>query len=180
METQRLVLRPLCSADAGRFAELCAEESFMRFGWGRGFRESEALELLARWVSVWETEGFGMWAAVDRGSGATVGYVGLSVPTWLPEVLPAVEVGWRFAPASRGKGLATEGAVAALDFGFGTLGLDSVISVTQPGNSASWRVMERLGMRMDRRLMHPSANVSLVVYEITAGAWQDHRAQMGS
>jgi RimJ/RimL family protein N-acetyltransferase len=131
-------------------------------------------------VAMWETEGFGVWAAVERASGSMVGYVGVSVPTWLPEVLPAVEVGWRLAPASRGKGLATEGAVAALDFGFETLGLDSVISVTGPGNVASWRVMERLGMRLGRRVMHPTFNVALVVYEITAGAWQDHRAQMGS
>ncbi len=48
------------------------------------------------------------------------------MPTFLPEILPAVEVGWRLAPAAWGKGYTTEGATAALNQAFTTLGLDRV------------------------------------------------------
>ncbi|WP_237552257.1 GNAT family N-acetyltransferase [Streptomyces sp. SID5789] len=46
------------------------------------------------------------------------GFTGLSVPNYLPEVLPAVEVGWRLGRAHWGQGMATEAAAAALRFGF--------------------------------------------------------------
>ena len=85
-----------------------------------------------------------------------LGYLGLSVPTFLPEILPAVEVGWRLRPDAWGQGLATEGAGAALDEAFTTLGLDEVCSVPQADNPASIRVAERLGMRLDRQVEIPA------------------------
>ena len=62
---------------------------------------------------------------------------------------PAVEVGWRLARAHWAKGYATEGARAAVRFGFETLGLEEIVSMTVLGNARSWRVMEKLGMRRD-------------------------------
>lgn len=79
-----------------------------------------------------------------------IGYVGLSVPTFLPEILPAVEVGWRFAPAHWGQGLATEGARAALADGFTRLGLSEICSLPQSVNPRSFEVCERLGMTFRR------------------------------
>ena len=57
-----------------------------------------------------------------------------------------------------GKGLATEGARAALRFGFETLGLDEIVSFTVPANKRSRAVMERLGMQEDKAgsFEHPS------------------------
>jgi RimJ/RimL family protein N-acetyltransferase len=75
-----------------------------------------------------------------------------------------VEVGWRLARSAWGHGFATEAARAALAYGFGTAGLDDVMSMTAQINVRSWRVMERLGMVRDRsadfdhpalRLGHP-------------------------
>jgi ribosomal-protein-alanine N-acetyltransferase len=60
-----------------------------------------------------------------------------------------VEVGWRLARAAWGHGYATEGARAALDFGFLRAGLHEIVSFTVPANRRSRQVMERLGMRRD-------------------------------
>ena len=60
-----------------------------------------------------------------------------------------IEVGWRLAPAYWGKGYATEGALAALQFGFEQIGLDEILSMTVLANEPSWRVMERIGMTRD-------------------------------
>jgi len=78
------------------------------------------------------------------------------VPMFLPEIHPAVEVGWRFDPDHWGRGLATEGARAALREGFTTLGLNEITSVPQTGNTASSRVAERIGMRIDRTVAIPA------------------------
>lgn len=50
----------------------------------------------------------------------------------------------------RGRGLATEGAIALCDDGLGRIGLDRLVSRCQPGNFASLRVMKRIGMRFER------------------------------
>ena len=72
--------------------------------------------------------------------------------------MPCVEVGWRLAVAHWGRGYATEGARAALDYGFDQVGLREIVSFTTVGNHRSRRVMERLGMHRapEEDFMHPS------------------------
>jgi RimJ/RimL family protein N-acetyltransferase len=77
-----------------------------------------------------------------------IGAIGLSRVRELP-FAPAVEIGWRLAPAYWGRGYATEAARAVLDDGFGRLGLAEIVAFTVPANRRSWRVMERLGMTRD-------------------------------
>lgn len=62
------------------------------------------------------------------------------------------EIGWVLHPDYQGKGYATEAAAALLAHGFTTLGLHRVIATCQPQNPASWRIMEKLGMRREGHL----------------------------
>ena len=77
---------------------------------------------------------------------------GLNTPYSLPEVLPAVEIGWRLGRLYWGQGIATEAARAALEFGFTDRGLDRIVSIHQLGNDASGRIMQKLGMQLDREI----------------------------
>ncbi|WP_437104749.1 GNAT family N-acetyltransferase [Streptomyces sp. enrichment culture] len=52
--------------------------------------------------SEWESQDFGLFAMEIRSTGALAGFTGLSVPHYLPEVLPAVEVGWRLGDVPTG------------------------------------------------------------------------------
>ncbi|MEA2429264.1 MAG: [ribosomal protein S5]-alanine N-acetyltransferase [Thermoleophilaceae bacterium] len=88
--------------------------------------------------------GFSMWAVLERATGEIVGDTGLQ----MLEGGPDVEVGWRMAPDRRGRGYAPEAARAALAAGFGELGLARIVAVTDPANTASRRVMEKLGMTL--------------------------------
>jgi RimJ/RimL family protein N-acetyltransferase len=126
------------------------------FPYGRGMSRDETARFLEAQIQHWEDFGFGCWMARTRDHEFLIGYLGLSIPTFLPEILPAVEVGWRLAPTAWGNGYATEGATAALDEAFGTLGLDSVCSLPQSDNPRSERVAERLGMRLIRRVTVPA------------------------
>ena len=59
------------------------------------------------------------------------------------------EVGWVVNPAYQGNGYATEAAYALLKYGFETLQAHRVIATCQPENPASYRVMEKIGMRRE-------------------------------
>ena len=106
----------------------------------------EPLAILDAQIDQYESCGVACWLATERATDRVVGYVGISVPTFYPEILPTVEVGWRFDPDVWGRGYVTEGARAALDQAFGPLGLERVCSLPQAENTASVAVAERLGM----------------------------------
>jgi RimJ/RimL family protein N-acetyltransferase len=90
--------------------------------------------------------GWGMWALEVPGVFAFAGFVGLNIPGFEAPWMPAVEIGWRLRQDAWGEGYATEAAREALRFGFESLALDEVVALTVPGNTASRRVMEKLGM----------------------------------
>jgi len=76
------------------------------------------------------------------------------VPAFETSFTPCVEIGWRLARPWWGQGLATEGARAALAYGFERLGLPEIVSFTVPGNVRSRRVMEKLGFRYSQDFEH--------------------------
>jgi len=93
-----------------------------------------------------EQHGWGLWAVEVPGVTDFAGFVGLSRPRFDAHFTPCVEVGWRLAAEFWGRGYASEGAAAALTFGFEVLALPEIVSFTVPGNVRSIRVMERVGM----------------------------------
>jgi RimJ/RimL family protein N-acetyltransferase len=139
----------------------------------RPLRREESAAFLDQVVRHWDEHGFGLWALVPRGAEAAecIGFAGLAIPSFLPAVLPAVEVGWRLSPAWWGRGLATEAARASMDFGFERLGLRSIVSIIDEGNLASLRVAEKLGMRPGGRdRVHPTTRRRLRVMQAGRGA----------
>ena len=79
-------------------------------------------------------------------------------------MLPAVEVGWRFARGAWGRGYATEAGAAALEHAFTDLALAEVIATILPGNLRSVRVAEKLGLRFTGLRPHPSAGRDIAIY----------------
>jgi RimJ/RimL family protein N-acetyltransferase len=163
IETERLLLRDWQPSDAEPFAVLNADPEVTRYLRGPVPR-AESDELIARIRAHWRDHGFGLYAVEVKETRDFAGFIGLAVPSFLPDVLPAVEVGWRLAREHWGSGYATEGARACLDHGFGDLGLRQVISIIDPRNAASVRVAEKLGMTRGRDRIHPQTRVRLAIY----------------
>jgi RimJ/RimL family protein N-acetyltransferase len=159
VETERLRLSRLKSADLDELTRVFAKPEVWQFPLGRGFTRTETERFLNTQIALWATSGFGLWLATDQITDRAIGFVGLSVPRFMPDILPAVEVGWRLDPGFWGRGYATEGATAALDQAFGTLGLDRVCSLPQTANPRSIRVAQRLGMKPDRPVDIPGTEV---------------------
>ena len=146
-----------------------------RYPMGRGLTADETASFVSRCEEGWRRDGLGLWAARLVESGELIGYLGLSVPTFCPEILPAVEVGWRLGRRYWGCGLATEGARAALRWGFVEAGLEEICSLPQVENERSGAVCERLGMTRTRdRVLAPTANrgsVTVADFRVSRSEW---------
>jgi RimJ/RimL family protein N-acetyltransferase len=116
-------------------------------GDGSVFDRAATAAEIARFEDVWRRHGYGRFAVELRSTGELAGFAGMAIPADVPEVMPCVEIGWRFGRAHWGRGLATEAAAAALAFAFEDGGLDRVVGIHVVGNDASARVMRKLGMR---------------------------------
>jgi RimJ/RimL family protein N-acetyltransferase len=167
IETDRLVLRGWEARDLDPYAALCADPEVMRYvADGSPQDRDRAASAVASFTSGWAERGYDLWCVARPEDDTCIGFVGLHVPDFLPEILPAVEIGWRLARPWWGLGYATEGAVAARDFAFDRAGLDRLVSIAHPDNGASTRVMRKLGMALERTTVHPHHRVPVVVYEL--------------
>lgn len=150
LRTDRLLLRHWRPEDAEPFAALNADPEGMRW-FPAPLSRPESDALAARCAAHLEEHGWGLWAV--EADGRFIGFTGLAVPRFRAHftapAVGAVEVGWRLARSAWGSGYATEGARAALRYGFDVLGLAEVVSFTASGNTRSRAVMERLGMHRD-------------------------------
>jgi RimJ/RimL family protein N-acetyltransferase len=146
--TDRLLLREWCESDREPFARMNADPRVMEF-YPACLSREESGASVDRMAAHFQRNGFGLFAAERRDDGAFVGYIGLSVPGLETHFTPCVEIGWRLAYEHWGRGLATEGALAALRHGFEISQLSEIVSFTVPANVRSRRVMEKIGMRRD-------------------------------
>lgn len=163
--TERLVLRGWRARDHEALAAINADAEVMRWiGSGRVLGRGFSDDLLARFAGEWREHGFGLWAVswLDDPDRELLGFCGLTMPAFLPETLPAAEIGWRLARSAWGSGVATEAARAAVAFGW-ERGLREIVAVVAPENARSLRVVEKLGMtpRPDRYLASARRRVNV-------------------
>ena len=168
LETDRLVLRRWdVEADLDAYAAMCADPEVMRYiGDGSVRSRTDCAVQLEAFEKGWSGFGFGLFAVDLQQTNELIGFAGLAIPEFLPEIMPAVEIGWRLSRANWGRGYATEAARAVLAFGFDMVGLDRIVSVHAVGNDASGNVMRKIGMHLDRETTHPASGRAVRVYVI--------------
>jgi RimJ/RimL family protein N-acetyltransferase len=148
LRTARLLLRRWRESDHEPFAALNADPKVMEYLPDRLTR-AESNHLIARIEAGFAACGYGLWALEVRATGEFVGFTGLAVPSFDGLFTPAVEVGWRLARSTWGKGYATEAGLASIAFWFRDAGLDEIVSFTSAANVRSRAVMKRIGMTHD-------------------------------
>lgn len=172
LETPRLLLRPPALADFERWAELAADAEVTRYIGGLQAR-AVAWRSFAAMVGMWSLTGIAMFSVIEKASGRWVGRLG----PWRPEGWPGTEVGWSLHRDAWGKGYATEGARAAIDYAFDVLGWDEVIHCIDPANTNSQRVARRLGstLRGPVRLPAPFEGEPSEVWGQSRAQWRSRR-----
>jgi RimJ/RimL family protein N-acetyltransferase len=147
IETCRLCLRMFEPADVDALANINSDPEVMRHtGDGNPVSYEETEKRLYAYIEHWRQHGFGLRAAIHKSDHAFVGFCGLQFVAGTQEI----EVGFRLAKEYWGRGLATEATRAVLRHGFEVLGLERIIGLTQPGNVASQRVLEKSGLKHEK------------------------------
>ena len=147
LETPRLSLRRLEFDDAPFLVGLLNQPSFIANIGDRGVRNVEDAHRYLREgpMSMYQRHGFGLWHVAQRSDGASIGMCGLL----RRDTLPDVDVGYALLPEYWGRGFAFEAVEATLRHGARKFGLERVIGVVSEGNTASIRVLEKVGMRFE-------------------------------
>ncbi|MEU7282502.1 GNAT family N-acetyltransferase [Streptomyces sp. NPDC045431] len=171
--TPRLLLRRFTGDDLAPMAEINADPEVMRWiGDGSVQDLEQTAESIERWEEEWDDEGFGLFAVELLGSGELIGFSGLSVPEFLPELRHEVEISWRIGRPFWGQGYASEAAHAVLEFALQDRGLDRVVAIAHISNTASQNVMRKLGMVPERDTTDPRFGLPLRVHAIDLSEYQ--------
>ncbi|HEU0028028.1 MAG TPA: GNAT family N-acetyltransferase [Ktedonobacterales bacterium] len=150
--TLRLTLRAFQRDDLDALAAIYADPEVTRF-LRSGVRTGEqTAAVLDEYIAEWRDVGYGVWAVEARDSHTLLGMCGF---------VGKAELGYVFGRVAWGRGIATEAARACLQYGFERLGWDVIGAGALRANSASLRVLEKLGMR-------PAPND---YFDANGGAW---------
>jgi RimJ/RimL family protein N-acetyltransferase len=164
IETERLALRPYEAGDLGFLHDMFGREDVCRYlPWpAMDLQEARAkLEQRMLQTSIGGERKAIVLAAEERRTGSLVGEFMLRLAT---EEYRQGEVGWSVHPEFHGRGFGTEGAAAMVRLGFERVGLHRIAAECDPRNTASVRVMEKLGMRREALLLEA---------EYLKGEWVD-------
>jgi RimJ/RimL family protein N-acetyltransferase len=141
IETARLRLRPYTLADESALFEVFADPYAREF-----YPEMADRAKVRKWIE-WNLGnygefGYGLWAVELKSSGEFIGDCGL---TWQDvEDARELEIGYHLIGRERGKGYATEAALACLDFGFRETDAGMICSIVRPNNVGSCKVAGRV------------------------------------
>lgn len=149
LDTARLELRPYALRDVDALHRLWTDPHVRRYLWDDTVIAREtAAAVVEGSLADWAAHGYGQWAIRVPPDREVVGFVGFRSDVESPAT---PELLYGLHPRRWGRGLVDEAARAAVAHAFETLALPSIWAATDPPNAASIRVMERLGMRFDRR-----------------------------
>ena len=146
-ETERLILREIVPSDVEAMFELDSDPAVHKYLGGRPVRTKEQVEQIIEFVrKQYQENGIGRWAVIDKKSDQFIGSTGLKlVKDTINNHSNYYDLGYRLIREYWGKGLATESAIASLNFGFKEMNLKEIIAIAQIENKSSNRVIQKLG-----------------------------------
>lgn len=164
LRTERLNLRHLTPDDASFILELVNDPSWIRFIGDRFVRTVDDAGRYVRtaYLGEYAKLGFGMYLAELSDTGAPIGICGLIKR----DTLPDVDIGFAFLPRYGAKGYALESARAVVDHARDQIGLRRLVAITTQDNAPSRKLLEKLGMRLERMMSEPDEPEELCLYAI--------------
>ena len=142
LETERLIMRPMVEADVDEIFAMRSDEDIMRF-----IRKPQGRSESFDWIKLvserWDGEKLGFCTVIEKKTDKFLGWCGL----WRLLETDEMEIGYAIEKVNWGKGFATEAAERFMQYAFEELKTEKLVAVARPENTASRRVMEKLGMQ---------------------------------
>lgn len=148
--TERLILRQFSKEDLENYTAIMTNPQVTCFlGTGKEKTPEDVRQVLIHFQNCLDKNGFGVWAVVFKESGKLIGHCG-----FLPlENGEDVELLYAFDPSSWGKKIASEAACICLDYAQKNYHWDFIYALAYPENTASIRVLEKLGFTPDEKVL---------------------------
>ncbi|MEJ6005655.1 GNAT family N-acetyltransferase [Paucibacter sp. AS339] len=144
LNTQRLRLEPCTDAHLEGLYALNSDPEVMRYITGKPETREGTQAMIDRVKARWVDTGYSWWSFIDKENGQIIGAG--CIQHLARDVANPLEIGWRLRKDRWHQGFASEAAQGMASFAFDTLKTDLLVSVCDPANTGSSRVMERLGM----------------------------------
>jgi RimJ/RimL family protein N-acetyltransferase len=155
LETQRLILRDFTLEDVSQLAPILSDPRVMEFSPKGVLSTVETQGKIEEFIALYQNRGFGKWAVIFKATNQLIGYCGIALERI--DGMDEPELGYRLEPAFWGQGLATEAAKPALNYGLGQLQLPYLLGIVEPANTASAKILKKLGLKYDRTtILHGS------------------------
>lgn len=149
LQTERLSLREMQSADLDFIAQMLADPEVMRF-YPKCFNREESQAWLDRQRQRYRFHGYGLWLVSERTTGQPVGQVGLLLQDVDGRFEP--EVGYLIHRPSWRRGYATEAAQGVLAYARQVQHFSRIISLVRPENAPSRGVATKLGATVEKEV----------------------------
>ena len=165
--SERLSLFPVAVGDVEVLHALWTDEEVRRFLWdGEVIPLERTRETIQKSGTLFDRCGFGIWAVRERSSDELLGFAGY----WHFRTPPSLELLFGVAPGHWNRGIATESSRCLIRYAFEDLGFSTVEASTDPDNAASLRVLDKLGMLLQRRAVVDG--LETVFYQLTRDQWE--------
>jgi RimJ/RimL family protein N-acetyltransferase len=163
IETERLILRGFRTDDLDALAAMWASEEVVRFIGGQTLSREDTWRRSLAAFGQWPFVGFGYWVAEAKSDGSVIGQLGFAdfKRQMEPSIEGEPELGYVFAPAVHGHGLAFEACNAALEWADANLDAASYPAIISPENRTSIRLAERLGFKREPDATYRGEQVAL-------------------
>lgn len=149
-ETERLILRELLLTDVEGMFELDSDPEVHRYLGNTPVttreQSAEAIQFIRQ---QYLDNGIGRWAIIDKATNAFIGWTGLKwVTTLTNNHIHYYDLGYRLIRKYWGKGIASETAIASLQYAFDKLNAKEVYAMVDCENTGSNKVLQKAGLRL--------------------------------
>ena len=153
-KSTRLGFRNWQLSDLEPMSAINADPEVMRF-FPSTLGQAETRDFIIRMKQQYDNFGFTYFATELLGTGEFIGFIGLSNQDFKSQWTPFIDIGWRLGRKFWGQGLATEGAIRVLQFGFEQLEIKEIFASAPTVNHPSIRLMSKIGMTRIGEFNHP-------------------------
>ncbi|MCG8493127.1 MAG: GNAT family N-acetyltransferase [Sneathiellales bacterium] len=160
-ETERLTFHEAAMQDAEFLLDLLNQPSFLKFIGSRNVHDLDGAKSYIRDLQLqYQIKGFGSYIVRLKEQDTQIGLSGLI----RRDELEHADIGFAYHPDYWRRGYALEGAKALMDYGRVALGLQKIIAITSPDNIASQKLLTKLGLCEEKRIMMKGKDEETVVF----------------